>query len=250
MSVKCDIKVRLFSDRSVFTLNARFSCRTPSIMLFGPSGSGKSLTLMALAGLLRPESGTITLQEKVFFDSKRKINIPARKRKVGILFQDYALFPHLSVRHNVGFGLKTMFLPLNKKQKNKVSEFLEMFGLENQADKKPHQLSGGQRQRVALARALVSGPDLLLLDEPFSALDQPLRIKMRQELKNILSEFDMPMVMVSHDLEDVEVFGETLVAFGHGQVQDILDYRALRKRGKQTVDILKPLYDAANANSE
>jgi molybdate transport system ATP-binding protein len=248
MLVECNIKVRLSGSKSVFELYTCFKTSSSSIVFFGPSGSGKSLTLMILAGLIVPDSGRVKFEEQILFDSDKKINIPARSRKVGLLFQDYALFPHLNVKDNVGFGLKKLFRPLSRKQKNTVSELLDMFGLENQAVKMPHELSGGQRQRVALARALVSNPDLLLLDEPFSSLDQPLRVRMREELEKILKEFSMPMIMVSHDLEDVETFANTLVSFGHGRVLEVLDFRAEQKSGRSSVEIVRNLYDVANVN--
>ncbi|EFI35490.1 ABC transporter related protein [Desulfonatronospira thiodismutans ASO3-1] len=246
MHVQCQIKASLKSGKENFSLEADFDTSSSSIVLFGPSGAGKSLTLMALAGLQTPDSGKIVLDGRTLYDSAKKINIPARKRKVGLLFQDYALFPHLTVMDNVGFGLKRSFRPLKVQQKNKIYQYIQMFGLENHTDKKPHELSGGQRQRAALARALVSNPDLLLLDEPFSALDQPLRIKMRSELGNILEKFNMPMIMVSHDHQDVEAFGETLVSFGHGRVLDVLDYQSRRRQGQDVMDILTPLYQTAS----
>ncbi len=246
MHVICQITASFKSATGNFSLNANFETSSSSIVLFGPSGAGKSLTLMALAGLQVPDRGKITIDGHTLYDSQKKVNIAARKRRVGMLFQDYALFPHLSVMDNVGFGLKRSFRPLKKQQKDKIFQFIQMFGLENHTYKRPQQLSGGQRQRAALARALVCSPDILLLDEPFSALDQPLRIKMRSELGSILEKFSMPMIMVSHDREDVEAFGETLVSFGHGRVLEVLDYQSRRKEGQSVMDILAPLYQAAS----
>jgi molybdate transport system ATP-binding protein len=243
-SIVCDIHAHVCAPGAEFRLKASFEASTRRIALFGPSGSGKSLTLMALAGLLTPRQGRIDVRGRTFFDSKAKVNVPARKRNVGMLFQDYALFPHLSVYDNIAFSLKPAFGPLKQDHLARVDELLELCDLSGQARQRPAQISGGQRQRTALARALAPGPDLLLLDEPFTALDQPLREKMRAELSAILERFDMPMVMVSHDLDDVDHFAQTLVAFGHGRVLSIIDYES-RRQTESPHEILDPLFLAA-----
>ncbi|WP_051822228.1 ABC transporter ATP-binding protein [Desulfonatronum thiodismutans] len=248
MLLRCDISTSFTGDTSGFELDASFQASAASIVLFGPSGSGKTLTLMALAGLLTPRIGHVSVREVTFFDSRTGVNVPARKRNVGVVFQDYALFPHLTVRENVAFGLKRPFRPLDAEQRRNVEELLELFGIAALAGQRPYQLSGGQRQRTALARALAPKPRLLLLDEPFTALDQPLRMKMREELAQIKQRFDVPMVMVTHDLADVEVFAQTLVAFGHGRVLEVLDYQERRSGGESAEDILTPLFEAANDN--
>jgi len=237
----CGVSARVSGGGAGFHLDAHFRADTRRIALFGPSGSGKSLTLMALAGLLRPDTGRIKVRGRVFLDTAAKVDVPARKRNVGLVFQDYALFPHLTVRQNVSFGLKPFLAPLGPAGRARVDELLELCGLSALADRRPSQISGGQRQRTALARALAPEPDLLLLDEPFTALDQPLRERMRAELSRILERFDMPMVMVSHDLEDVEHFAQTLVAFGRGRVLDVVDYEA-RRRTESARQILDPLF--------
>ena len=243
-SIVCDIDTRVSAPGVEFRLKASFEASSRRIALFGPSGSGKSLTLMALAGLLTPRKGRIEVRGRTFFDSEAKVNVPARRRNVGMLFQDYALFPHLSVYDNIAFGLKPVFGPLKQEHRARVDELLELCGLSVQARQRPAQISGGQRQRTALARALATGPELLLLDEPFTALDQPLREKMRAELFTILERFDIPMVMVSHDLDDVDHFAQTLVAFGHGRVLEVIDYEA-RRRNQSPLQILGPLFQAA-----
>jgi len=243
-TISCDIETRVSSPGAEFRLQARFEATSKRIALFGPSGSGKSLTLLALAGLLKPRHGHIEVRGKTFFDEKKGVNVPARKRNIGMLFQDYALFPHLTVRDNVAFGLKPFLGPLKAAHRRRVDELLELCGLSALAGQRPAQISGGQRQRTALARALATGPELLLLDEPFTALDQPLREKMRSELFTILERFDLPMIMVSHDLEDVDHFAQTLVAFGHGRVLDVVDY-ARRRQAESSRDILDPLFQAA-----
>ena len=243
-TIACDFSVRVCGCGAEFELHSRFQTNSRRIALFGPSGSGKSLTLMALAGLLTPDRGQIEVRGRTFFESKSGVNIPARKRNVGLLFQDYALFPHVNVRDNVAFGLKPAFGPMKPAQHARVDELLELCGLAKLAGLRPHQISGGQRQRTALARALAPDPDLLLLDEPFTALDQPLRERMRAELSRILERFDIPMIMVSHDLDDVDHFAQTLVAFGQGRVLDVINYETRRKTESARA-ILDPLFLAA-----
>lgn len=243
-TVVCNIDARVTAPGNEFRLRANFSAHGNRIALFGPSGSGKSLTLLALAGLLKPGSGRIEVRGRTFFDSASGMHIPARKRRIGMLFQDYALFPHLTVRDNVAFGLKPVLGPLKAAHRQRVDELLELCGLATLAGQRPSQISGGQRQRTALARALATEPDLLLLDEPFTALDHPLRQRMRAELSGILERFDLPMVMVSHDLDDVDHFAQTLVAFGCGRVLEVIDY-ARRRSAESSSDILEPLFQRA-----
>jgi molybdate transport system ATP-binding protein len=243
-TISCSFTAKVSGPGTSFRLDVDFSTTSRRIAFFGPSGSGKSLTLMALAGLLRPKKGRIEFSGKTFFNALQKINIPAGKRKIGFLFQDYALFPHLTVRSNVGFGLRPAVGPLSSQSKQRVNELLELCGLTHLADLRPHQISGGQRQRTALARALAPSPELLLLDEPFTALDQPLRQRMRQEVSHILERFDIPMVLVSHDQEDIDHFAQTLIAFAAGRVLDVVDY-ARQRATLSAQEILNPLYELA-----
>lgn len=203
-----------------FHLRTRFVARGKRIVFFGPSGSGKTMTLSAIAGLATPDRGRIILGGRTLFDSDRGIDLPARERRVGIMFQDYALFPHRSIAQNVAFGLTTVLgLPRSGDHslvQKRVRETLALVELETAADAYPDQLSGGQRQRAALARALVVEPDVLLLDEPFSALDQMLRGRMRAETARLLAGLDIPVVCVTHDPHDVIVFGEELIRFEGG----------------------------------
>lgn len=247
-TVSCDIEACVSAPGAQFRLQAKFEASSRRIALFGPSGSGKSLTLMALAGLLKPRTGRIEVRGRTFFDAASGLNVPARRRNIGMLFQDYALFPHLTVRDNVAFGLKPFLGRLQPAHRRRVDDLLELCGLSDLAGQRPGQISGGQRQRTALARALATEPDLLLLDEPFTALDQPLRERMRAELFAILERFDTPMVMVSHDLDDVDHFAQTLVAFGRGRVLDVVDYEA-RRRTDTPRQILDPLFMAAQAEA-
>jgi molybdate transport system ATP-binding protein len=219
--IQVDVKKVLRSRGGSFTLNASFSSGEDIIVLFGPSGSGKTLTLQAIAGLITPDSGRIALRGRVVFDSEAGVNIPPRNRNVGYLFQDYALFPHLTVLENVGYPLKKIWQRrLSKQDRRRVMEFLDTFEISHLADSFPFGISGGQRQRVALARALIRKPDIMLLDEPFSALDTMLRERLRKELREILARFSIPAVMITHDPEDIKAFADKLIVYEAGQACD------------------------------
>lgn len=217
--IHVDIKKALFSRERSFTLSASFSSEQGFVVLFGPSGAGKTLTLQCIAGLITPDSGQIALKDRVLFDSKRGADIDPQHRNIGYVFQDYALFPHLTVFENVGFGLRKRWPQhLSRPHRLKVEEFLEIFEIPQLAKSLPFDLSGGQRQRVALARALIRSPELLLLDEPFAALDTLLRAKLRDELLAIQARFKVPVIMITHDPEDIRVFAQTLVTYEAGRV--------------------------------
>jgi len=203
------IQQHLSSGRgSSFQLDLQFESQQARTVLYGPSGAGKSLTLQAIAGLSRPDQGRIRCRGQVLFDSVRGINLPAAQRRFGYLFQDYALFPHLDVRQNVAFGLRRGWLnPSRRTRDPRVEHWLQLFELDRVAGQRPEQISGGQRQRTALARALVGEPQALLLDEPFSALDPALRGRLREELDALLQRLQIPMLMITHDPEDLAFFG-------------------------------------------
>lgn len=205
-----------------FELDARLGTDASRLALFGPSGAGKSLCLRALAGLLTPDSGRIAVAGRVFYDAAAGVNLPARERRVGFVFQHFALFPHLTVRENVAFGLKRPLRRLRPGEAARVEETLAAFGLDGLACCLPRDLSGGQRQRTALARALVTRPDLLLLDEPFSALDAPLRGRLRAELAAVLDRTGLPAVLVTHDPEEAAAFAQAVALVQHGQVEAML----------------------------
>jgi len=173
----------------------------------------------AIAGLLQPDRGHIRFQGQTLFDSQVGIALAARRRGFGYLFQDYALFPHLNLRQNVAFGLQRgLFNPGARQTHPEVEHWLRRFELSELAGLHPYQLSGGQRQRTALARALVSRPRALLLDEPFAALDPELRERMREELQGLLQELQLPMLMITHDSEDLERFGQARLELRHGRI--------------------------------
>ena len=190
----------------------------PVTVLFGPSGSGKTTVLRALAGLDRPDAGAITFAGERWFDAARGLHVPPQARGVGLLFQEYALFPHLSVGGNVGYGLHR--LPRAERDR-RVAALAETFGLTDLLARRPAELSGGQRQRVALARALAPSPRLLLLDEPLSALDAPTREALRGELRHLLEQAGVPAIVVTHDRVEALALGDRLVVVVDGAVRQV-----------------------------
>ncbi len=184
--------------------------------LYGPSGSGKSLTLLAIAGLIRPAAGTIRINGRTVFDGSADIDLAPHRRHVGLVFQDYALFPHKTVSGNLSFGL-AQGTPKNTAV-DRVNEMLHLLRLESFAQHYPHQLSGGQRQRVALGRALIGHPEILLLDEPFSALDPAVREALRRELLQTLGDFKGTILLVTHDLQEAYLMASTIAIIDEGKV--------------------------------
>lgn len=214
-----DIRKSLHTRERHFELEVRFTTSARRIVVFGPSGSGKSLTLQAIAGLLQPDQGSVVLCGRRLFDSSRGIDVSPREREVGYLFQDYALFPHLTVRQNIGFGLtRSLLNPRRSRRDPRTERWLAALGIAELAGHYPWQLSGGQRQRTALARALVREPRALLLDEPFAALDPKLRDRMRDELDALQRRLGIPMVLVTHDPADIERFGDDTLEIDHGRI--------------------------------
>ena len=220
MQLDLDIRKTMRSEKNTFELATRFTSTSQRIVILGPSGSGKSLMLKAIAGLVTPDAGHIRLGGATLFERGAGIDVAPQRRQVGYLFQDYALFPHLNVRQNVGFGLARGWRnPHAKASEAAVDHWLTAFGLAGLARQYPHELSGGQRQRTALARALVAQPRALLLDEPFAALDPPLRVAMRAELDAVQRRLQVPMVLITHDPEDAQVLGEHVIELRDGRVQ-------------------------------
>lgn len=202
MSVDVAIRMTLGEGDRRFDLDVAFASSHRRIVLYGPSGAGKSLTLRAIAGLATPDSGHVRIDGRTLFDART--NLAARHRGVGYVFQDYALFSHLTVAQNIGFGLaRGLTNPRRRAPDPRVARWLDLFELGSVADHHPAQLSGGQRQRTALARALAPGPRIVLLDEPFSALDPALRGRMREELREWQARLDLQLLMITHDPADV-----------------------------------------------
>jgi molybdate transport system ATP-binding protein len=212
------LKVSLDTYLNTFHLQANFSAQVnKTTVLLGESGAGKSTILRLLAGLLYPEQGHISLDDDIYFDSTQHIAVAPQQRSIGYVFQDYVLFPHLSVFENVAFGLRAQHLPRSQVQ-SRVGEALEKAHVESFAQRRPDQLSGGQQQRVALARALALKPKLLLLDEPLAALDIQTRREIRQELRSILNEVGITTVMVTHQYLEALLFGHHILVLDAGSV--------------------------------
>lgn len=229
--IDIDLDARLSDGTRCFTLATRFASDAPVVALYGPSGAGKSLTLQAIAGLLRPQRGHVTVAGRVLFDAARGIDLPPQARGIGYLFQHYALFPHLSVRDNVAFGLTNWWhRRLSGALAARVDELLESFDLAALAQSRPHSLSGGQQQRVALARALAGKPDLLLLDEPFAALNPMLRRELRSQLADMFGRWKIPVVMITHDIDDVLTLADVAFVIERGEaVREVDVHRGVHR---------------------
>ena len=199
-----------------FSLAVEFQVPAGGItVLFGPSGAGKSLTLDCVAGFANPDEGHVLLDGQALFHSETKINLAPQKRHCGYVFQNYALFPHMTLRENLEFAAAT----LNKEsRRQKVDGALERFRLEEVAGRYPHQVSGGQKQRCSLARALVGQSRMLLLDEPARGLDTALRLELHTLLRELRAEYQIPMILVTHDLEECFAIGENMLVYEHGRI--------------------------------
>jgi ABC-type sulfate/molybdate transport systems ATPase subunit len=184
-------------------------------VLFGPSGAGKSMTLAAIAGFVTPDAGVISIGDRVLFSSAGGINLAPQQRRIGLVKQDLALFPHLTVAQNVAYGL---FGEARAVAQQRVRDLLAIMNLADMADRRPAELSGGQQQRVALARALAIQPSLLLLDEPFSALDWTLRVQLRQELKTLQRRLSTTMLFVTHDVAEAYILADNLAVIDQGAI--------------------------------
>lgn len=207
------LEVRFRKRLASFTLEPEFSCDTEPLAILGPSGAGKSMTLRCIAGLERPDEGFIRLNERVLFDSAARINVPAGHRGVGLLFQNYALFPHLTVAENVAFGVKQ-----GGERAARVRKQIADVHLGGFEQRLPRELSGGEQQRTALARALAPEPEALLLDEPLSALDTYLRSRIEQQLIATLAQFRRPALYVTHNIEEAYRIATKLLVLSKGKV--------------------------------
>ncbi|MCC7363003.1 MAG: ABC transporter ATP-binding protein [Dehalococcoidia bacterium] len=209
MTLEFDARITL----GPFTYEAAFAASNEIVVLFGHSGAGKSVSLQAIAGLRRPRSGRIAVGGRVVFDSAAGIDLPPQERRVGYVVQDLALFPHLTVAQNIAFGMEP-----GHRRRERIAELLALLGLDGFEARRPATLSGGQQQRVALARALARDAHLLLLDEPFSALDESLRSGLRRELLRLRRELGLTIVFVTHDLREAHLLADRLAVFDNGRI--------------------------------
>jgi molybdate transport system ATP-binding protein len=210
------IEIRVEKDLGNFSLSLSLRLQKAVTVLFGPSGSGKTLTLQTIAGLVEPDSGMVQVNGLVYFDKKKRVNLPIHRRRVGYVFQEPSLFPHMTVSENIAYGISGLPSIERKQRVNHMIERMRLGGLEKNF---PYQISGGQKQRTALARALAASPLLLLLDEPFASLDNPVREKLRLDLIRIGKEDRTPLIFVTHDVEEAFVIAEELVVLNDGRVE-------------------------------
>ncbi|MEM9922634.1 MAG: molybdate ABC transporter permease subunit [Cyanobacteria bacterium P01_D01_bin.50] len=210
-----ELIVNIEKNLKSFQLQVDFTVDGKTLGLLGASGSGKSMTLRCIAGLEKPNRGCIVLNGRILFDAKRKINLPSRKRRIGFLFQNYALFPHMTVAQNIAFGLQK--LPKHERI-SKVQQYIDMMQLQDLENRYPHQISGGQQQRVALARALVIEPEAILLDEPLSALDTYLRNQIEKLLRKVLSSYKGATLFITHKLEEAYRVSSNIMVMSEGKV--------------------------------
>lgn len=219
MALFVDIQKRLGS----FDLCMKFEMKNEVLALLGGSGSGKSMTLKCIAGIEKPDKGRIVLDDRVLFDSEKHINLRPQKRGVGYLFQQYALFPNMTVHQNIACGLKGAAKrsgkDLAKEEKEKmIADIIDMMHLNGLEGKKATQISGGEQQRVALARILVNHPDALLLDEPFSALDASLRKNLVRETYNLMKDYGKSVIFVTHDQKEAFRLSESVALIERGKI--------------------------------
>jgi molybdenum ABC transporter ATP-binding protein len=200
-------RIEIGTPLRAFRLELALELGAGTTVLAGPSGAGKTTTLRAIAGLASPERGRIEASGELWFDSSSRIDLPPERRSVGLVFQDYALFPHLSVEENVAYG-----------GRGRAQELLERLGIASLAQARPQELSGGERQRVAIARALAREPKLLLLDEPLAALDVRTRARVRGELRGLLRRLGLPTLVVAHDFADAAGLGERIAILDRGRI--------------------------------
>jgi len=202
-------------DSASFALDVEFEAAAGVTVLFGPSGSGKTLTLDLIAGFVRADEGRILLDDDILFDAASGVNLVPQERSCGYVFQNYALFPHMTLRENLAFGAERR--PRLERHRL-VNEMLEKFRLTEAAGRRPHQVSGGQRQRCSIARALIGGPKLLLLDEPTQGLDALLRAELYETLRQVRREFSTPILLVTHDLDECFELGDEMLILREGKV--------------------------------
>ena len=207
-----------------FSMDVQLKVENEILVLVGPSGSGKTTILNAIAGLDVPDEGLITLNGQVYFQGKGQ-SLSPQKRNVGYLFQDYALFPHMTVEKNIAYGVKHK---ADQDALVRIEQLVNVLGIGHLIKKYPHQISGGEKQRVALARALATEPAVLLLDEPLSALDRETRLECQNELLRLHEMWGIPFIIVTHDMDEAEKLGDTLLFLEKGAVKKVIDNTRLK----------------------
>lgn len=213
MSIYVDIEKNL----GAFHLSATFEANNETLALLGASGCGKSMILKCIAGIERPDKGKIILDDVTLFDSEKNINLPPQERYVGLMFQNYALFPNMTVLQNINAAAKRE--KDQAKRQNAIQQVISSFELDELSSRYPHQLSGGQMQRVALARIIVSNPQIMLLDEPFSALDSHLRFQLEKNVRDVIRSFGKSVILVSHDRDEVYRMADKIAVMNNGQIE-------------------------------
>jgi ABC-type spermidine/putrescine transport systems, ATPase components len=199
-----------------FMLDVSFEMENELVVLFGPSGSGKTTLFKCISGITELDDGKIIVGNKIYFDKNKKINLPIQKRNLGYVFQNYTLFPHMNVKKNIECGLKGWG---KESRKERVLEMLSLLHIEELESRYPSQLSGGQKQRVALARALAPKPEILLLDEPFSALDMEIRTELAEKIKNLQTKIGIPLLFITHSLEEALQLADKILVLYEGEAQ-------------------------------
>ncbi len=227
------LEIRFRKTLATFDLNVSFTVRPGELkVLIGPSGAGKSTMIRVVAGLERPEEGLIAFNGDTWVDTEKEIFVKPQKRKVGYVFQDYTLFPHLTVHENVAFAAK---------EKQEVQDVLKLFGIWHVKDSMPHKISGGERQRCAICQNLVRKPRVLLLDEPFSALDVENRRMLRKKIKSLKEELSLPIIHVTHDLDEALFLGDEVLPIVRGRVSPEWLDRQLNEMKEEDRDLRQSL---------
>jgi molybdate transport system ATP-binding protein len=211
--IDISIHKKLCSNSGSMDLDVKFNIsRGKLITLYGKSGAGKTTILKIIAGLLKPDDGSIVVDGKIWFDSVKKMNLRTQKRNLGFVFQDYSLFPNMSVKENLTFAL------VKGQDRKIVNDLIEIIELGHLQNKSPNTLSGGQKQKVALARTLVQRPEILLLDEPLSALDEEMRIRLQRYILKVHQEFNLTTILISHDISEIIKMSDYLMELDHGKI--------------------------------
>lgn len=227
-----DVSVR--KQVGTFHLKAEFKVMGKRIGIFGPSGSGKSTLMLLLSGLLKPDEGYILLDGVPLFESKKRIHVPPEKRRIGVVFQQAHLFPHMSVKRNLMYGYKRISVSDRKIEPVSLIEVLSLGPL---LDRNVSKLSGGERQRVALGRTMLACPRLILMDEPLTGLDQDMKYQIIPYLKRVLDEFDVPLMFISHSLKEMRLMTDKVLVFKDGTVESLLPIEDLSRRNMVLGDL-------------